>query len=96
LAFSSEHPEQASSDHGKTHVDLMFRRWTLCFSVLVFVENVHRRVFLHVMIPVQMFLQLIVRVEGPFDVFDGTDEAEDLILHHDESLQLTTSLLEEE
>jgi hypothetical protein len=74
----------------------VFRGWILCFSVLVFVENIHRRVFLHVMISVQVFLQLIVRVEGPFDVFDGADEAEDLILHHDESLQLTTSLLEEE
>ncbi len=47
----------------------------LCSGVLVFVENVHCRVFLHVMIPVEMFLKLVVRVEGPFNVLDSTDEA---------------------
>ncbi len=48
------------------------------------------------MIPVQMLLQLVVCVEGPFYVLDSTDEAEDLVLHHDESLQLTARLLEVE
>jgi hypothetical protein len=32
------------------------------------------------MIPVQMLLQLVVRVEGPFNVLDSTDEAHDFVL----------------
>lgn len=35
------------------------------------------------MVPVEMFLQLVVRVEGPFYVLDGTDEAQYLVLHHE-------------
>jgi hypothetical protein len=30
-----------------------------------------------------MLLQLVVRVEGPLNVLDGTDEAQNLVLHHD-------------
>jgi hypothetical protein len=57
----------------------------LCPGVLVFVENFHRRILLHVMIPVEMILQLVVRVEGPFYVLDSTGKAQDLVLHHGKS-----------
>jgi hypothetical protein len=32
-----------------------------------------------------MLLQLVVRVEGTFNILDSADEAEDLVLDHDES-----------
>jgi len=67
----------------KKRTTLLFSSRSLCLNVLVFVENVHCRIFLHVMIPVQMLLQLVVRVEGPLNVLDGTDEAQNLVLHHD-------------
>ena len=58
-----------------TRRGLLFGRRSLCHRGFVFVENVHCRVFLHVVIAVQMFLQLVVRVEGPFNVLHSTDKA---------------------
>src|SRR5438309_1541851 len=58
-----------------TRGGLLFGSWSLCDRGLVFVENIHCRVFLHVMIPVQMLLQLVVCVEGPFNVLHRTDKA---------------------
>jgi hypothetical protein len=48
---------------------------------LVLVEDVHSRVFLHIMVSVEMVLQLIVGVESPLNVVDGADEAQDLVFH---------------
>jgi len=59
----------------------VFSSRILWYGGLVFVENIHRRVLLHVMIPVQMLLQLVVRVEGPFNVLDRTDKAKNLVFH---------------
>jgi hypothetical protein len=53
----------------------------LGYSSLVLVENVHRRVLLHVVVPVEMVLQFIVRVERGLDVLDGTSETENLVFH---------------
>src|SRR5207237_9420450 len=49
-----------------TRGGLLFGSWSLCHRRFVFVENIHCRVFLHVVMPVQMFLQLVARVDGAF------------------------------
>ena len=75
-----------------TRGGLLFGSWSLCHRRFVFVENIHCRVFLHVVIVVQMFLKLVVRVEGPFNVLHSTDKAQNLVLHQRGPRYLLTSL----
>ncbi len=49
---------------------------------LVFVENFHGGILLHVMVPVKVILKLVVRVESRLYVFDRACETENLVLHN--------------
>ena len=54
-------------------------------------ENFHCRIFAHIMILVEMVLQLVISCECRLDTFDRTDEAEDLVLNHSDTANTSIS-----
>ncbi len=55
----------------------------------VFVVDVHGRVLVHIMIPVEVVLELVIGVEGFLDTFDRAHETLDDVLDHAVPLPLS-------
>ncbi len=60
----------------------MRRSWIPGGLGLVFVENFHGGIFLHIVVPVEVVLKFVVGVEGPLNVLDRTGKTENLVLHY--------------